>query len=125
MTSAIKLKINREWLLQYGSFVFPGSPRTSTIARLMRVKFFTKTKTNIGNLLRSRWKMIEISKKVRSQSLNFTIKPKGYLLQATKLWEKLIVLNRRRKKATTPKEKVNFLSLKRVKFVKMTIFYSL
>ena len=125
MTSAIKLKINREWLLQYGSFVFPGSPRTSTIARLMRVKFFTKTKTNIGNLLRSRWKMIEISKKVRSQSLNFTIKPKGYLLQATKLWEKLIALNRRRKKATTPKEKVNFLSLKRVKFVKMTIFYSL
>ena len=125
MTSAIKLKINREWLLQYGSFVFPDSPRTSTIARLMPVKFFTKTKTNIGNLLRSRWKMIEISKKVRSQSLNFTIKPKGYLLQATKLWEKLIVLNRRRKKATTPKEKVNFLSLKRVKFVKMTIFYSL
>ena len=125
MTSAIKLKINREWLLQYGSFVFPGSPRTSTIARLMRVKFFTKTKTNIGNLLRSRWKMIEISKKVRSQSLNFTIKPKGYLLQATKLWEKLIVLNKRRKKATKPKEEVNFLSLKRVKFVKMTIFYSL
>ena len=70
--------------------------------------------------------MIEISKKVRSQSLNFTIKPKGYLLQATKLWEKLqIVLNRRRKKATKPKEEVNFLSLKRVKFVKMTIFYSL
>ena len=125
MTSAIKLKINREWLLQYGSFVFPDSPRTSTIARLMRVKFFTKTKTNIGNLLRSRWKMIEISKKVRSQSLNFTIKPKGYLLQATKLWEKLIVLNKRRKKATKPKEEVNFLSLKRVKFVKMTIFYSL
>ena len=69
--------------------------------------------------------MIEISKKVRSQSLNFTIKPKGYLLQATKLWEKLIVLNKRRKKATKPKEEVNFLSLKRVKFVKMTIFYSL
>ena len=66
--------------------------------------------------------MIEISKKVRSQSLNFTSKPKGYLLQRTKLWEKLIVLNRRKKKATKPKEEVN---LKRVKFVKMTIFYSL
>ena len=60
-------------------------------------------------------------------TLNFscvTSKPKGYLLQTTKLWEKLIVLNRRMKKATKPKEEVNFLSLKRVKFVKMTIFYS-
>ena len=46
--------------------------------------------------------MIEISKKVRSQSLNFTSKPKGYLLQTTKLWEKLIVLNRRKRKATKP-----------------------
>ena len=44
------------------------------------------------------------------------------LLQTTKLWEKLIVLNRRKKKATKPKEEVN---LTRVKFVKMTIFYSL
>ena len=66
--------------------------------------------------------MIEISKKGRSQSLHFTSKPKGYLLQTTKFWEKLIVLNRRNKKATKPKEEVN---LKRVKFVKMTISYSL
>ena len=46
-------------------------------------------------------------------------------MQTTKLWEKLIVLNRRKKKATNPKKDVNFLSLKRVKFVKMTIFYTL
>ena len=75
------------------------------IARLMRVNFFTKT--NIGNLPRSRWKTIEILKTVRFQSLNFTSKPKGYLLQTeTKLLEKLIVLNRRKKKATKPKEEV-------------------
>ena len=46
-------------------------------------------------------------------------------MQTTKLREKLIVLNRRKKKATNPKKDVNFLSLKRVKFVKVTIFYSL
>ena len=50
----------------------------------------------------------------------------GYLLQTTKsFWEKLIVINKRKEKATKPKEEVNFLSLKRVKFVKMTIFHSL
>ena len=91
----------------------------------MQVNFFTKTKTNIGNLPPSRWKTIEILKTVRFQSFNFTSKPKGYLLQRTKLWEKLIVLNRRKKKATKPKEDVNFSSLERAKFVKMTIFYSL
>ena len=31
----------------------------------------------------------------------------------------------KKKKATKTKEEVNFLSLKRVKFVKMIIFYSL
>ena len=79
------------------SFVFPGGPGTSAIVRLMRVNFFAKTKTNIDNLPLSRWKTIEISKIVRFQSLNFTSKPVGYLLQTTKLWEKLIVLNRRLK----------------------------
>ena len=44
------------------------------------------------------------------------------MLQTTKLREKLIVPNRRKKKATKQKENVNVLSLKRVKFVKMTIF---
>ena len=34
------------------------------------------------------------------------------------------LLKRKKKKATKPKEEVNYLSLKRVKFVKMTIFYS-
>ena len=34
------------------------------------------------------------------------------------------LLKRKKKKATKPKEEVNCLSLKRVKFVKMTIFYS-
>ena len=51
------------------------------------------------------WKTIEILKIVRFQSLNFTSKPKGYLLQTTKLWEKLIVLNRRKKRATKPKRR--------------------
>ena len=91
----------------------------------MWVNFFTKTKTNIGNLPLGRWKTIVILNIVRFQSLKFTSKPKGYLLGTTKLGEKLIVLNRRKEKATKPKEEVNFLSLKRVKFVKMTIFYSL
>ena len=67
------------------SFVFPDGPGTSKIERLMRVNFFTKTKPNIGNLPLSRWKTIEILKIVRFQSLNFTSKPKGYLLQTTKL----------------------------------------
>ena len=87
----------------------------------MRVNFFAETKTNIVNLPLSHWKKIEILKIVRFQKLYFISKAKGYLLQTTKLWEKLIVLNRRREKATKPKEEVNFLSLKRVKFVKMTI----
>ena len=56
----------------------------------------------------NRWKTIEIFKKVKFQSFNFTSKPKGYLLQTTKLWEKLIVLNRRKKKRTKSKEDVNF-----------------
>ena len=73
------------------------------------------------NLPLSRWKTIEILKIIRFQRLHFFSKSKGYLLQTTKLWEKQIVLNRRRKKVTKPKEEVNFLSLKRVKFVKMTI----
>ena len=42
------------------SFVFPDSPGTSAIAKLMRVNFFAKTKTNIDNLPLSRWKTIEI-----------------------------------------------------------------
>ena len=61
--------------------------------------FEKKKKKNIDNLPLSRWKMIEISKIVRFQSLNFTSKPMGYLLQTTKLWEKLIVLNRRKEKS--------------------------
>ena len=104
-----------------GKFRIPDDPGTSTIARLMGVNFFAKTNTNVGNLPLSLWKTIETLKRVRFQCLNFTSKPKGYLLQTTKMWEKLIVLKRRRKKATKAKEEVNFLSLKRAKFVKMTI----
>ena len=88
----------------------------------MGVNFFAKTKTNVGNLPLSLWKTIETLKRVRFQSLNFASKPKGYLLQTTKLWEKLTVLKRRRTKVTKPKGEVNFLNLKRAKFVKMTIF---
>ena len=60
-------------------------------------------KKNRGNLPLSRWKTIEISKIVRFQSLNFTSKPKGYLLQTPKLREKLIVLNRRKEKSDEAK----------------------
>ena len=81
-----------------GKFRIPRRPWTSTIERLMGVNFF--------------------------QSLNFTSKPKGYLLQTIKLWEKLIVLKRRKLKSDEAKEEINFLSLKSVKFVKMTLFYS-
>ena len=69
----------------------------------MQVNFFAKTKTNIGNLLLSHWKTIEILKIVTFQNLNFISKSKGYLLQTTKLWEKLIVFNRRREKSEEAK----------------------
>ena len=88
-----------------GKFRIPDGPGTSTIARLMGVNFFAKTKTNVGNLPLSLWKTIETLKRVRFQSLNFTSKPKGYLLQTTKLWEKLIVLKRRRKNRRSEKKK--------------------
>ena len=78
-------------------------------------KLLYKNKINVGNLPRNSWKMIEILKTVRFQSLNFTSKPKGYLLQTTKLWERLIVLNSRKKKATESIEDVNFLNLKLLK----------
>ena len=72
----------------------------------MRVNFFAKTKTNIlGNLLLSRWKTIEILKTVRFQSLNFSSKPKGYQLQTTKSWKKLIVLYRTEEKSDKAKRR--------------------
>ena len=43
----------------------PDGPGASTIAKLMRVNFFAKTKTNKGNMPMSRWKTIEILKTVR------------------------------------------------------------
>ena len=43
----------------------PDGPGASTIAKLMRVNFFAKTKTNKGNMPMSRWKTIEIFKTVR------------------------------------------------------------
>ena len=84
------------------------------IARLMQVNFFAKTKTNMDDLPLSHRTTIEFLKIVRFQSLNFTSEPKGCLLQTTKLWEKLTVLNRKKNKAAKPKEQVNFLSLKSV-----------
>ena len=57
----------------------------------MRVNLFAKTKICAESLKNDRY-----LKTVRFQSLNFTSKPKGYLLQTTKLWEKLIVLKRRK-----------------------------
>ena len=89
------------------------SPRALRRARLRGQCGSTslqKQKRNIGNLPLSRWKTIEILKIVRFQSLNFTSKSKGYLLQTTKLWEKLIVLNRSREKMDEGKRRteVNF-----------------
>ena len=55
----------------------------TALGRARVFNFFAKTKTNIGHLPLSRWKTIEILKEVRFQSLNFTSKPKGYLLQTT------------------------------------------
>ena len=71
----------------------------------MRVNVFAATKTNIVNLPLSRWKTIEIFKIVRFQRLHFITKSKRYLLQTTKLWEKLIVLNRRREKSEEAKRR--------------------
>ena len=60
----------------------------------------------IGNLLLSHWKMIEILKIVTFQNLNFISKSKEYLLQTTKLWEKLIVyLTEERIRRWTQKKK--------------------
>ena len=53
----------------------------------------------------SRWKTLESFKIVRFQSLNFISKPKGYMLQTTKLWEKLIVPNRRKEKRDETKRR--------------------
>ena len=90
----------------------------------MRVNFFAKTKTNISNLPLSRWNDRNL-KNSKILKLKLYQQAKEIPVVNNKLWEKLIVLNRRKKKATNPKKDVNFLSLKRVKFVKMTIFYSL
>ena len=89
-----------------GKFCIPDGSGMSTIARLVRVNFFAKTKTNIGNLLLSHWKTKEILKIVTFQNLNFISKSKGYLLQTTKLWEKLIVyLTEERIRRWTQKKK--------------------
>ena len=81
----------------------------------MRVNFFAKTKTNIANLPLIRWKTIEIFKIVRFQSLNFTSKPKGYLLQTTKSWKKLIVLNRRKEKSAEAERRSKIFKLEKGK----------
>ena len=81
----------------------------------MRVNFFAKTKTNIGNLPPSRWKTIEILKIVRFQSLNFTSKPKRYLLQTIILWEKLIALKRIKIKSDEAKRRSKLFKLEKGK----------
>ena len=81
----------------------------------MWVNFFTKTKTNIGNLPLGRWKTIVILNIVRFQSLKFTSKPKGYLLGTTKLGEKLIVLKRRKLKSDEAKRSSKLFELEKGK----------
>ena len=80
----------------------------------MWVNFFTKTKTNIGNLPLGRWKTIVILNIVRFQSLKFTSKPKGYLLGTTKLGEKLIVLKRRKLKSDEAKRSSKLFELEKM-----------
>ena len=80
----------------------------------MWVNFFTKTKTNIGNLPLGRWKTIVILNIVRFQSLKFTSKPKGYLLGTTKLGEKLIVLKRRKLKSDEAKGSSKLFELEKM-----------
>ena len=81
----------------------------------MRVNFFAKTKTKIGNWPLIRWKTIEIFNIVRSQSLNFTSKPKGYLLQTTKLWKKLFVLYRTKEKSGKDERRSKIFKLEKGK----------
>ena len=64
-----------------GKFRITGLPWDEHDWEANASQLLCKKKTNIGNLLLSRWKTIEILKTVRFQSLNFTSKPKGYLLQ--------------------------------------------
>ena len=99
---------------QIGKFRIPRRPWDEHDCEAY-VGQFTKTKANICNLPRSSWKTIEIFKKVRFQSFNFTSKPKGYLLQTTKLWEKLIVLNRTKKKKDEVKRRCKLLKLEKGK----------
>ena len=73
------------------------------IARLMRVNFSAKTKTNIGKLRLSRWKTIQIMKIIRFQSSNFTSTLKGYLFQTVKLLKELVELTDMKKAATEAK----------------------
>ena len=60
--------------------------------RLTGVNFVAKTKTNIGKLRLGSWKTIEVMNIIRFQSSNFTSKLQGYLFQATKLREELVVV---------------------------------
>ena len=82
--------------------------------RPVRVSVFAKTKTNIGDLPLSRWKTIGILKITRFQSLNFTSKPKGYLLQIRGK-SALIVINRRKKKSDESKRRSKLFKLEKGK----------
>ena len=105
-----------------GKFRIPRRPWDEHNCKANAGQLLYKNKNKHGQFAMESLENDRNLKKVRSQSLNFTTKHKGYLLKTTKSWEKLIVLNRRKKKATKPNEEVN---LKRVKFVKVTIFFSL
>ena len=103
------VKITRKYIsnlifsIVLGKFRIPRRPWDEHDCKPNAGQNNAKIKTNRGYLPLSLWKTIEISKIVRFQSLNFTSKPKGYLLQTPKLWEKLIVLNRRKEKSDEAK----------------------
>ena len=60
----------------------------------------------------------EFLKRVTFQSFNFTSQPKGCLLQTTKLWEKLTVLNRKTKKKSKAKRTSKLFKLKKCSLIK-------
>ena len=103
------VKIKRKYIsnlifsIIVGKLFIPRRPWDEHDCKANAGQLLCKNKTNRGNLPLSRWKTMEISEIVRFQSLNFTSKPKGYLLQTPKLWEKLIVLNRRKEKSDDAK----------------------
>ena len=75
----------------------------------------------LGNLPLRHWKTIETLQTLPLSQRDICCKQQN----CGKSWSYLTTLTEERKKRRSPKEEVNFLNLNRVKFVKITVFYSL